>query len=186
MVFKRSDFQPVYKHRINKGLSGFTLEVLYKENELDTDVYLLSYGCNLQRGHVWTLEQKQAFIEAYFRGIPFPPVVIVREYISFDWQSRTVFKVLDGKQRLTALKEFSEGLFTFPFNGVDVSFSDLEKVAQGDILWVNHLKFDIHYSHPDERITDDVLVQIFENHNFKGTPQDVEHINNIKNKKNGL
>jgi len=186
MIFKRSDFQPVYKHAVNTGISGFALKVLFEENELDTDVYLLSYGCNLQRGHVWTLEQKQAFIEAYFRGIAFPPVVIVREYSSLDWKSRSIFKVLDGKQRLTALKEFSEGKFTFPFNGFDVSFCDLGKVAQGDILFVNLLTFNVHHSYPDERITDDVLVQIFENCNFKGTPQDVEHINNIKNKKNGL
>ena len=182
MTFKRTDFQPVYKHAFNKGLSGFTLKILFEENDLDMDVYLPSYGCNLQRGYVWTIEQKKAFIEAYFRGIPFPPVVIVREYNSVE-QSRSTLKVLDGKQRLTALKQFSEGLFTFPFNGFNVAFSDLEGVAQGDILWVNNLKFDVHYSYPDERITDDVLVQIFENCNFKGTPQDVNHINNIKQKK---
>ncbi len=184
MVFKRSDFQPVYKHAINTGISGITLKVLFEENDLDMDVYLPSYGCNLQRGYVWTLEQKQAFIEAAFRGISFPPVVIVREHSSVNWwQNKSIFKVLDGKQRLTALKEFSEGKFTFPFNGFDVSFFDLEKVAQGDILFVNLLTFDVHHSYPDNRITDDVLVQIFENCNFKGTPQDVEHINNIKNRK---
>lgn len=181
-MFKRTDFQPIYKHHLSKGLSGFTLKFFYEENDLDVDVYLPSYGCNLQRGHVWTLQQKQAFIEACLRGLQFPPIVMVRECENVN-DKRQKIKILDGKQRLTALKEFKDGKFSFPFKGVDIWFSDLELVLKSDIEHLHHLKFDVHYSYKDEPITDDVLVEIFENCNFKGTPQDVDHIEKIKQRK---
>jgi hypothetical protein len=39
---------------------------------------------------------------------------------------------------------------------------------------------DVAYSYPDVPITDDQKIAWFEMINFAGTPQDIEHLNNLK------
>lgn len=53
-------------------------------------------------GGVWTNTQQRRFIESLFLGIPIPPVFLVK-------QDDATLDVVDGLQRLTALRRFLEG-----------------------------------------------------------------------------
>jgi len=67
-----------------------------------------------QRGYVWSLEDKQELIASIFQGIDIGKFV----FVVLPWRSSTStsYEILDGKQRLSTIKEFKES--RFKFNGL--------------------------------------------------------------------
>jgi hypothetical protein len=59
-----------------------------------------------QRRSVWTARAKSKFIESLILGIPIPQILLAERL-----EERNQFLVLDGKQRLSAIKEFFDGNF---------------------------------------------------------------------------
>ncbi|WP_424528873.1 DUF262 domain-containing protein [Sphaerisporangium viridialbum] len=57
-----------------------------------------------QRRDAWDLKRKSRFIESLILGLPIPQLVLAE-----DKKRRGSFLVLDGKQRLLALRQFAEG-----------------------------------------------------------------------------
>lgn len=57
-----------------------------------------------QRRDAWDLKRKSRFIESIILGLPIPQLVLAE-----DKRRRGSFLVLDGKQRLLALRQFAEG-----------------------------------------------------------------------------
>ena len=75
---------------------------------------LLEVDPEYQRGPVWTLVQKQYFVDSILRGYHVPLI-----YLHFkkgkevgDHQIGDRLYIIDGQQRVQALYEFSEGAFT--------------------------------------------------------------------------
>lgn len=73
---------------------------------------------DFQRGHVWTLEQKQAFILAMMRGV-FPSQGCIIQFNSPWWNRNQEtdmdpekIVIVDGLQRLTAMMQFRQGKFS--------------------------------------------------------------------------
>lgn len=64
---------------------------------------------NFQRGEVWGLVKKQRLIDSILRGWHIPPIHVVQ---SMDSEKQ---EVLDGQQRLVAIRDFIEN--RFPING---------------------------------------------------------------------
>ena len=60
-----------------------------------------------QRSDVWKNDRKTAFIESLYMGILIPPIYVV-EVTASDLLEVNKYEVVDGKQRLTAIKEFVE------------------------------------------------------------------------------
>jgi hypothetical protein len=58
-----------------------------------------------QRREVWSKDKKIPFIESLFMGITIPPIYVV-EIPTDDFLAEMSYEVVDGKQRLTAIKEF--------------------------------------------------------------------------------
>ncbi len=58
---------------------------------------------HFQRRSVWTARAKSKFIESLILGIPIPQILLAERL-----EVRNEFLVLDGKQRLSAIKEFFE------------------------------------------------------------------------------
>lgn len=74
-----------------------------------------------QRPEVWTIEQKARFIESCFLGLDIGRIVVA----SCDPDAecnRTYGWLIDGQQRLTAIRDFMAGVFTI-FN--QISFKDI-------------------------------------------------------------
>lgn len=59
---------------------------------------------NFQRRDAWTPSRKSKFIESLILALPIPQLVLAE-----DKRRRGAFIVLDGKQRLLALRQFAEG-----------------------------------------------------------------------------
>ena len=66
-----------------------------------------------QRKLVWSIEEKQAFIDSLIKGYPIPLIMVSK--IQNKYYAEDYFEVLDGLQRLNAITSFMEG--DFPVNG---------------------------------------------------------------------
>ncbi|MBN7786924.1 DUF262 domain-containing protein [Ponticoccus gilvus] len=71
-----------------------------------------------QRRSVWSKKSKSRFIESLILGIPIPQILLAEES-----EERNSYLVLDGKQRLSTIREFFEGKFEdgspFKLQGLD-------------------------------------------------------------------
>lgn len=150
---------------------------------IDWDVYLPSKGINLQRPFVWTLNQKQEFIKSVLKGIQILPMLAVKYTDDSKKERNSIYKIIDGKQRFSTLIDFASGKFhlDIEINGENkkVFIDDLDDKARYKI---DHYtpEFIIHYEYQDTKLTDEQLITLFESVNFSGTPQDIEHLNNLK------
>jgi hypothetical protein len=89
---------------ITRALDGWAKD--YGGMELNPD---------FQRGHVWTAEQQQHYIENVLRGVVSSSGFVL-QFNCPNWDSDKVvadlpkgFQCIDGLQRLTAVQEFLEG-----------------------------------------------------------------------------
>lgn len=57
-----------------------------------------------QRRHRWTVDQKSRLIESFIMNVPVPPIFL------YEWDFNQ-YEVMDGLQRMTAVREFYEGAF---------------------------------------------------------------------------
>lgn len=108
--------------------ADWTIETLYSQigRQIDLDP-------DFQRRNVWSAKAKSSFIESLMLGIPIPQILL-----SAKPKSKSSFLVLDGKQRLLAIKEFLDGKLpngrVFKLKGLRVlhqfenkSWSDISK-----------------------------------------------------------
>ncbi|MCK9576240.1 MAG: DUF262 domain-containing protein [Candidatus Pacearchaeota archaeon] len=176
---KLSDFKKELPIKIQKGMHYGWLKELVNpryNHKFDFDIFLPTKGKNLQRPFCWTIEQKRELITSVLMGRDIPHFTII---IS-EFEDRTkVYKVMDGKQRLSTLIGFVKDEFTFAFEGKEYLFSEMPEEIQKHVMSF-HIHFDQAYEYWDDLISDDNKIAWFEQINFAGTPQDVEHLNNLK------
>lgn len=179
-IMKLSDFQKKFKHRINPAMSYDCIGKIRQWVDFDFDVYLPTKGVNLQRELCWTLEQKQALIISMLRGmhfVPFPIVQLKEREGKLDQKYQ--WQVIDGKQRLTTCFAFLDNEFPINVDGIDYYFNDLPEDIRKYIFRFD-FRWDIHYHYPDDPITDQTKIDLFESINFFGTPVELSHIQKLK------
>ena len=174
-ILQLSDVRKKMPFHINYGLSAFNMRDLLEKDhyDLDFDVYLPSKKMNLQRPFCWTLAQKQELIMSLLKGLN----ISLMAFIHYEHQT---FKIIDGKQRLSAWMWFCEGKFPIIFKDKEYYFADLDNSAQGELMFSQWIKADVAYEYHDKLISDDLKIAWFEMINFAGTPQDIDHLNNLK------
>lgn len=150
---------------------------------LDFDVYLPTKGKNLQRPFCWTLDQKRELIMSIIKGIDIQVMTVI---ISETKDKTRSYKVIDGKQRLSTMIDFLNDKFSIVLCGKEYLYSELpgaDDIHNGIRYTIDH--FDIHfnqaYEYWDDLISDDDKIAWFEQINFAGTPQDIEHLTFLKN-----
>lgn len=162
---------------INRNVSAFTIQHLTEgKKRFDFNVHLKSVGKDLQRPLVWTNFQKQELILSFFKGIEIGKLTLIQCNVD---EQEYFYQVIDGKQRLNALWDFVDNKFPMNWCGTDYWFYDLSKDLQTKILWYRP-KCDIGYEYWNQRISDADKIRWFELINFSGTPQDAEHIQQLK------
>lgn len=63
-----------------------------------------------QRGEQWSLQQKAGFVDSIFRNYPVPPLFLLAvENEGIDDTPVTKWEIVDGQQRLIALRDFRAG-----------------------------------------------------------------------------
>ncbi len=78
-----------------------------------------------QRKLVWTLQEKEKFIESIALNYPVPLFLLARA----EKKGKTYYEIIDGMQRLDALFSFIRGEFPIFVNG-EKGFFDLETMAK--------------------------------------------------------
>ena len=127
-----------------------------------------------QRGLVWTLEQKQKYIESLFNE-----TAVITPTLVLNWENSRdngIYEVIDGKQRLTTIFDFIENKFCLS-NGLyfkDLSMSDCNFILYHDIRYTRIEK--ISYSN----LTLNEKIELFLEINELGTKMSEEHIEKVK------
>lgn len=171
-------FQRKYQHHINKGLSFHTVKWIRDTTDFDFKVTLESKGKNLQRDLCWNKQQKESLIFTILRDQKINPIVVVQVRDS-EKGEKYFFKVIDGKQRLNTVFGFIDNKFFISIEEKDYFFKDLPEDAQRQITGYN-FTWDVHYHYENQPITDDTLIDLFEDCNFLGTPQDKNHLDHLR------
>jgi hypothetical protein len=160
--------------------SSWSLDILMSKN-LDMDVYLETYKTNLQRGYVWSIEQKRAFVIAILRGVQIPPILVVMQQLEYKIgrdrsEEFNNLLIIDGKQRLSTLIEFREGKFSIIVKGQEYVYENLATNLKNYFS----KRLNVPVSIVNEKLSDDQLIDLFEYCNFLGTEQDINHIKKVK------
>ncbi|MEW1586353.1 DUF262 domain-containing protein [Micromonospora vinacea] len=108
---------------------------------------------DFQRGEVWSINKKQRLIDTILRRWHVPPVHLVAK-------GEGKFDVLDGQQRLTAIRDFMQGLFSIDgfieplvpeFADLDgLRFAQLPAGVQDELESFAIRVFELHDYTPDE------------------------------------
>lgn len=93
----------------------------------------------IQRGFVWEVSRKSALIESAIVGYPIPPVFAKRIHGDTDKRGNNVFFVMDGKQRLSAIKEYLNDEFALT-DLMPVTYMD-DEVGEERTVDISNKKF---------------------------------------------
>lgn len=181
--YMRSDVLPWYSiFKVAKRESALTSQLDLRYRTLSSQVSGMLSRCesagvdfnpSYQRGLVWTPEQKVALISTIFnKGSIGSLSFNQRDYST----AGPIYEVVDGKQRLTTLLEFSQN--QFPFKGK--LFCELSPKDRYHFENHNIMVYDL------ERGTEREILQLFLLVNRRGTPVDVKHIEMVEKKLSDL
>jgi uncharacterized protein with ParB-like and HNH nuclease domain len=144
----------------------------FKNENIDWDVYLPTKGKNLQRDFVWTLNQKREIIWSILIKRNIPRMAIIN---TID----QVYQIIDGKQRLSSIFDFTDNKFTLMIEGEEYLFNHLPIDYQNIILGYAFPYYIVNEESNDP-ITDEDKINWFKFINFAGTPQDKEHLDSLQ------
>lgn len=145
--------------------------------DIDWNVYLSTKGKNLQRDFVWTLEQKRELIWSLLIGRHIPHCAMINS-INVEDENKDKYLVIDGKQRLSSIFDFTDNKFTIEIEGNEYLFSELPNDYQTAIN-SHHIRYYVVNEPWNTRITDDQKIAWFKFINFAGTPQDAVHLDGL-------
>lgn len=169
-----------FDYRLFKALTNPDYED-NKDYRYDFDVYLPTYGVNLQRPYVWELCQQREFILSILQEKPIDEMAII-SHNSDSKRRETTHYVIDGKQRLLTVKKFANNEFSIIVGEKEYYFKDFDDDLKLYFTSrVNGFVATVYYSYDDNPITDDMKIILFNYYNFSGTPQTEEHKNMLKN-----
>jgi hypothetical protein len=145
---------------------------------IDLDVYLPSKKMNLQRDFVWNLMQKRELVLSVFTGRKIPHISVMDDIPTSGDALDDVQLVIDGKQRLSTLRDYYEDKFSVELEGKDYLYSELPDDYQ--LAFGKHpILCQLVYSKDMEPFSDEDKITWFNLINFSGTPQDKEHMERL-------
>ncbi len=173
--------QPVMMdYRLGEALESDTFS--HRGKTYDLDVYLEKYKMNLQRPYVWTYPQQNAFIQSILYDKVVTPFVVVQHSLEDVGFGDQIVYVIDGKQRLTTVHKFMNNEFPVEVGDKKYYYKDFDDDMK--IFFNRNLdRFEaiVYYSYPNNPVTDDEKILIFNFYNFTGTPQAEEHKIKLQN-----
>lgn len=97
----------------------------------DGDIFDLN--APYQRGSVWSLEQRQALIKSLYMGVPVGSIIVSK--LPYRKGSPFSYRIVDGKQRIEAVRAWAGDAFAVPGWWFDSEYIDLP----GDEVRWSHL-----------------------------------------------
>ena len=122
--------------------------------------------------------RRRARYTRYCRMLP------IRDHtIPYETFGEQIYYIIDGKQRLTTIHKFMNNEFPVEIGSEKYFYKDFDDELK--TYFDRNLDYGIeaifYYSYPDNPITDDEKIQIFNFYNFTGTPQAEEHKIKLQN-----
>jgi len=145
-----------YIRHLNSGIDSL-LHMVHVGVDFDVDY---------QRDHVWKLADKVDLIDSIFNNIDIGMIVFVQR----DYTHEIYLEVIDGKQRLSALRDFYEDRFKYK----GYYYSELSRTDKN--------KFESHgisYGYL-ENPSKEAIFETFIKLNTCGKPMASKHINHVK------
>ena len=163
----------VLDHRLIQALTNE--DPRENDYKYDFDIYLPTYGINLQRPYVWKPVQQRAYILSIIQDRSLEPLVVVTHEHKINY-------VIDGKQRLLTIKRFVENKFPITIDGVDYYYKDFDRDAKLRFNTnVDYISAHVYYSYDNDPVTEDMMITLFNFYNFSGTPQTEAHKQKLLN-----
>lgn len=127
----------------------------------------VDFEVEYQREHVWKRADKVALIDSIFNNIDIGKFVLVQR----DYSNEIGYEIIDGKQRLTTLKEFYEDRFKYKgYYYSELSGLDRHKFREHSIVY-GYL----------ENPTKKTIFETFIKLNTCGKPMASKHITHVQN-----
>lgn len=161
-----------HPHEINSSIKFFAEQVV-----IDFDVYLPSKGRNLQRPYVWTVHQKRELIWSILMNRHIPRMAMLN-VVSEMTDTKGIYQVIDGKQRLSAMIDFYNNKYHLEIDGKFYLFIDLPEDYQRVIAGYMFPYYVVNEDYGN-KFTDEDKINWFRYINFAGTPQDAEHLKSL-------
>lgn len=177
-------FSRMYKLDINK---------LTSQSNYDFSV-ILSNGSKLQRDYVWKKEQENDLLDSVIRRqSDIGYLFFIEAFDLKNGERASKIEVIDGQHRIKTLVAFRNGSFPYILNGNTYYYNDLD-----DDTKKRFLSFEVTYrvideyvyainsgmkiwkSGIDKIISDKQKIELLDLVSFKGTPQNISHIENLK------
>lgn len=167
------------------AFSYFSDFILEKDKKVffDFEVYLDILKAPLQRPFVWSEENKKEFILNIIKEINYiPPITMIDVQTLSEKEKR--FLVIDGKQRLSTIKDFILNKFSIQINNKEIYYKDIEYPFNS--LCSSKIVFNVYY---DYRLVKDPLqknelerklINLFLLCNHKGVPVDENHLKTLE------
>lgn len=167
------------RNNVDLKISELSSQVKYfLSQNIDWDVYLPTRKKNLQRDLVWTLEQKRSLIDSILVGRHIPHCAMIN-LIEETHPTKEKIQIIDGKQRLSSIKDFVENKFKIKLERKSFLFKELPEDYQRAILYFQFRFHNVNEEY-EKPITDEQKIKWFKFINFAGTPQDEEHLKSLK------
>lgn len=139
-----------------------------------------------QRPFVWSIEDNQTLIESIYQRIDCGKLLIRKRgwnelrLMQANGETELSFRdIVDGKQRLNAVRSFIKGEYPDMHGNY---YADLSAYSQNQLT--NHQLFS--YSELPEDSHDETIINQFLRINFTGVPQSKEHIEFVKSLKSKI
>lgn len=104
--------------------------------EEQISLYNLDFDPAYQRDHVWSTEQRAMFVGALIAQPDQIPPCVIRVIPAIPGGHRERFQVLDGKQRITSVRLFRQGLIRARIDATEFFW---EHLAPEDRLALSHI-----------------------------------------------
>ena len=104
--------------QVNLSIKSIPVQNIY--SQYLTKTYLINR--RYQRKLVWSIEEKEKFIDSLLNGFPIPMIIAANHKTP---EGKIAFEIPDGMQRLNSITSFIEGEFS-----VNDKYFNLEAIAQ--------------------------------------------------------
>jgi hypothetical protein len=170
---------------IRTAPNDISMLIHLREKGLDFDVFMPTFGINLQRPLVWEKDaiekglnqyhHHRILIESIFGYNDIGRFVIHKKFV--DYEPYLIYQVVDGKQRINAIYDFIDNKFGVIRGGIEYFYRD---IPIRDRRRFQNTIANVAYVGTEHTIlSDQDLVNLFLNTNIAGVPQDSNHIQKL-------
>ncbi|RKQ21592.1 DUF262 domain-containing protein [Bacillus subtilis] len=166
---------------LNRRNNNITISEFYENHSLDKYNYDPDYQ---RKSDVWSIEKQSFLIDSIMKNFPIPPIFLHSEV---DLQSgKSIYHVIDGKQRLSAIVKFIKDELYLPENFGEDRFGDpalnglkFSEIKTDSQFKQNFWKYSIPVEYVDTK-DKDIVDKIFDRLNRNGEPLNDQELRNAK------